>query len=155
MKHLFSAAITLVLLVIYAGLVWFAIVVNGCISDDACVDHTVNSFTSNMSATLALVAGLVSALVVAELAITKSGEIPKAGLLGMVSQNERKSLGQIISIIYLFVWLVTGLAAFYFGFLIVEDDSASLASLSNLGQSWLGVAVGAAYAYFGLEQKQS
>ncbi len=150
MKAVFSAVITVVLLSIYVYLVTKGIRVADCVSDASCTSLTIADFNDRMSSSLALIGGLVSALVIAELAITKPGEAPAARLVDPVSAEKRKGLLQIVTGLYLTVWLATGLAAFVFGYLTVEPGV--LPPLADLGQSWLGIAVGAGYAYFGIEQ---
>ncbi|HET6449917.1 MAG TPA: hypothetical protein VFI08_01350, partial [Spirochaetia bacterium] len=53
---------------------------------------------------------------------------------------------------YIFVWLVLGLVALVVGVVVFPNVSKTL---SNLGTAWLGVAVGAAYAYFAIRPPQS
>jgi predicted metal-binding membrane protein len=59
---------------------------------------------------------------------------------------------KITTIAYLSVWVLFGLLAFIFGYLL---HPGVLQPLSNLGQSWLGIAVAAAYEYMGINQKSS
>jgi hypothetical protein len=102
-----------------------------------------------MAQTLNVIGGLVSALVIAELAITKPGETPAARLLAADASPRSKSVLQTVTITYILVWLVAGLAAFLKGMYHPQV----LPPLTSVGQSWLGLAVAAAYAYFGLKQK--
>jgi len=148
MKAIFSAIVALVLLGIYVSLVIYGIRVAGCISDAACNIFDGSSFTDRMASSLALIGGLVSALVIAELAVTKPGEAPAARLFVEESYQASKNLMRIVTGLYLIVWLLAGLLAFVFGYLMTEPDV--LPALSDLGQVWLGIAVGAGYAYFGL-----
>ena len=53
---------------------------------------------------------------------------------------------KVVSVLYLLVWMGAGLWAFVVGL----QHPKELPALTNLGQSWLGLAVAAAYAYFGL-----
>lgn len=50
--------------------------------------------------------------------------------------------------LYLLIWVITGLAAFVVG--SMQHDRV-LQPLTDLGQSWLGLAVAAGYAYFGIK----
>ena len=150
MKVVFSATIAIVLLVIYVYLVGHGIKVASCISDAQCTTLTKADFNDRMASSLALIGGLVAALVVAELSITKPGQAPAARLVDPATAENRKNLMQIVTGLYLLVWLVTGLLAFFRGYLTVEPDV--LPALADLGQGWLGIAVGAGYAYFGIKQ---
>ena len=142
--------IAIMLLAIYVCLVAYGIFVVECMGDETCKNLTAEDFTDRMASSLALIGGLVSALVIAELSITKSGEAPAARLLSPEIALKRKVLMQIITGLYLIFWFIAGLAAFIWGYLIV-DPGNELPALSDLGQAWLGVAVGAGYAYFGIK----
>jgi len=150
MKVAFSAVVTIVLLGIYVYLVWKGIDVGLCISDETCTELSEKNFNDRMASSLALIGGLVSALVIAELSVTKPGEVPAGRLVDPQTSQKRKNLMQWITGLYLLVWLLTGLAAFFYGYLTFEETV--LPPLANLGQGWLGVAVGAGYAYFGIKQ---
>jgi len=56
---------------------------------------------------------------------------------------------QTIVWIYIIVWLLIGLAAFYVGVLRRPDVSVTL---NEIGKSWIGILVGAAYAWFGIKK---
>jgi hypothetical protein len=96
---------------------------------------------------LTTVAGLVSALVIAQLSVTRPGTPPTiAGLspesrLGVITLN-------LVVAIYLLVWMVTGLSALIVGVMLYPV--AANGTISDLGTTWLGLAVSAAYAYFGI-----
>jgi hypothetical protein len=108
--------------------------------------------TEQVRTVLGLVGGLVSALVVAVLAITpsrgsgRSGEA--SGLAAMVSQAAGVSAAatEYVAWAYLFVWLACGVALL---FRWMQATSPSQA-LKMAATSWLGLAVAAAYAYLGL-----
>jgi hypothetical protein len=95
---------------------------------------------------MSLVGGLVSALVIAELAVTKPGEAPVARAIGGASAAPTLTL-TIVTAIYLVVWSFAGLAAYVVGPMWYPGK---LQPLTDLGQSWLGLAVAAAYSYFGI-----
>ncbi len=149
MKIIFGATISIVLLGIYVYLVRYGIEVSLCISDADCTKLDGADFSDRMSSSLALIAGLVSALVIAELSVTKPGEVPINRLIAPGLPVPVKNLTKIVTGIYLLTWLLAGLAAFFYGYLQAAPDA--LPALSDLGQSWLGIAVGAGYAYFGIK----
>jgi hypothetical protein len=96
------------------------------------------------------VGGLISALVVAALALTKTSEATVMSVLA-IDEEASASIGEgardIIAGAYLTTWVVAGGAAFVFGTLLYPRK---VQPLSDLGQAWLGTAVVAAYAFFGL-----
>jgi hypothetical protein len=103
-----------------------------------------------MALTMTTVGGLVSALVIAELAVTRPGESPAGRVLNTNPSQEVINILKITTIAYLLVWTLFGLLAFMVGFLL---HPGVLQPLTDLGQSWLGLAVAAAYAYLGINQK--
>ena len=150
MKLVFSALVTLILLFIYVYLVWFGLDVISCVSKEDCPGSASDLFNDRMASSLALIGGLVSALVIAELAVTSPGEFPAARMISPEIAEKRKGIMQMVTGLYLTVWLTAGLLAFFYGYLLADPNV--LPPLADLGQNWLGIAVGAGYAYFGIKQ---
>jgi len=140
-KLLFGGVLVTILLLIYAYLVSVAVlVVSGRIPFD--------NFTPQMASTMSLIHGLVAALVVAELAITTPGEPPGTRIIAANPTPGAKRIVKPVIIAYLTVWTIAGLAAFVWGFL---RHAGTLSALTDLGQSWIGIAIAAGYAYFGIQ----
>jgi hypothetical protein len=131
--------------VFYVLLVHSAVHVVNCVSTSGCTDATVASFNDVMSQAMSVLGGLVSALIISELAITKPGEAPAARIL-VTASNRGKNVLRWTTWLYVGAWLVTGAWAFWTGL----NHPAVLPALTSVGQSWLGLAVTSAYAYFGL-----
>ena len=99
---------------------------------------------------MATVGGLVSALVIAQLAVTDPKEPfkrpanPLTGFWGKVSDW----VVRVTKIVYVLFWIVLGFAAFVVGELWYPDK---VVPLTTFAQAWLGLAVAAGYAFFGLE----
>ncbi len=147
MKAIFGGVIAVVLLGIYVHLLRVAYLIVDCVSQSGCTARTAADFNDVMAQTLAVVGGLVSALVIAELAITKPGEPPVARVLAQDASPASKTVLKVVTVAYVLVWLFTGLAAFLKGMY----HPKVLPPFTSVGQSWLGLAVAAAYAYFGLK----
>lgn len=147
MKLLFGGFIAVILLVLYEYAVFEAIRVVQCISTAGCTQYTADMFTPGYSHAMSLVGGLVSALVIAELAVTKPGEAPVARAIGGDASPGLSWTLSIVTLIYLLVWVIAGVAAYVVGTMWYPGK---LQPLTDLGQSWLGLAVAAAYAYFGI-----
>jgi hypothetical protein len=148
MKLLFGGFIAIILLILYEYAVYEAIRVVMCISTSGCTQYAAESFTSGFSHAMSLIGGLVSALVIAELAITKPGEAPVARAIGGAGAGAKLSWTlTIVTMIYLAVWVAAGLAAYVVGTMWYPGK---VQPLTDLGQSWLGLAVAAAYSYFGI-----
>lgn len=149
-KNIFGGVIAVILLGLYAYTVITALLVTTCVSKEtACQSYSEKDFTSGMAATMAIVGGLVSALVIAELALTKPGEPPAARILNANPSEQAKSILKAITFVYLLAWTILGLVAFVIGFM---QNPGILQPLTDAGQSWLGLAVAAAYAYLGIKQ---
>lgn len=148
MRALFGTLIAVILLGLYAAAVVFAISVARCLATSGCSSFTAESFTTGFALVLSTVGGLVSALVIAELAITKPGKAPAARLLPAASSPRMTSAFTVITAGYLLIWLAAGLAAFVSGTLLYPGK---LQPLTDLGQAWLGLGVAAGYSYFGIK----
>jgi hypothetical protein len=145
MRAVAGGVIAIVLLIFYVLLVHRAVHIVNCASTPACTGATVSSFNDVMSQAMSVLGGLVSALIISELAITKPGETPAARLLP-VTANRGRNILRWTTWLYVAVWLVTGAWAFWVGL----NHPSVLPALTAVGQSWLGLAVASAYAYFGL-----
>jgi hypothetical protein len=145
MRAVAGGVVAIVLLVFYVLLVYSAIHIVNCASTSGCTGATVDSFNDVMSQAMSVLGGLVSALIISELAITKPGETPAARFLSATSNRGRNIL-RWTTWLYVAVWLVTGACAFWTGM----NHPSVLPALTAVGQSWLGLAVASAYAYFGL-----
>lgn len=93
------------------------------------------------------VGGLISALVIAELAITKPGDAPGSRVLDQHTTERFRANVARVTAIYLIVWLILGLSALVVGVMLYPDVSDTL---SDTGTTWLGLAVAAGYSYFGI-----
>ncbi len=152
MRLLFGTIVAVVLLGIWIYTVVMACLTATCIAaGPGCTAFTAASFTPSMASTMALSGGLVSALVVAELAITVPGQPPVQRVVAS-DATPRFVLGvRIVTGLYLVAWLAAGLVAFVVGYLNHPD---ALKALSDMGQGWLGIAVAAGYSYFALTPKK-
>ena len=145
-KTIVLSVIAFALLALYVILIVTAIVISFCSEQPTCLD----GFSKVMSSSLATIGGLVSALVVAELAMTKPKScLPTALALGAAPTTTQKPLVKIVALVYLGVWVLAGLAAL----LVSWFKPDTLQPLTDIGQSWLGVAIAAIYAFFGIEAK--
>ncbi len=147
MQAIFGGAIAVILLGIYLHLIRVAYLVVNCATTQGCTSYPSGYFNDGMAQALAIVSGLVSALVIAELAATKPGDAPAARALADDASNRTKSILKIVSGIYVLAWMGAGLTAFFVGLYHPKE----LPPITNLGQAWLGLAVASAYAYFGIK----
>ena len=147
MQAIFGGVIAVVLLAIYLHLIWLGVLVVNCLTTDGCTRYSPAFFNEGMAQALSIVGGLVSALVIAELAITRPGEAPAARALDDTASQRAKLILKVVTAFYVLVWMGAGLTAFLVGLYHPKE----LPPLTTLGQAWLGLAVASAYAYFGLK----
>ena len=102
--------------------------------------------TPQVGTILGLVGGLVSALVVAVLAVTKPSERLASLFVGAGEPGD--GAVTVVTWAYLFVWLGCGIVLLF----VWLKTPIPAKSLSAAATSWLGLAVAAAYAYLGLKK---
>ena len=149
MQAIFGGAIAVVLLAIYLQLIRVAYLVVDCATTAGCTTYPAGYFNDSMAQALAIVGGLVSALVIAELAATKPGDAPAARALADDATARAKLILKLVSAVYILAWMGAGLVAFFVGLFHPKE----LPALTSLGQAWLGLAVASAYAYFGINTR--
>ena len=144
MRVLAGAIIALILLGLYTFSVGYAAML--------AMGRVPGPPTDGIIVCITTIGGLVSALVIAELAITTPDKdhrgIENFGSAGALTGSDARVVGTV-SAIYLLVWIILGLLAFIIGVMMYPDV---VPALTNLGMAWLGLAVAAAYAYFGLNK---
>ena len=148
--QVFGAILSLVVLIIYAVLLGSGIY-NAFANPET-------SYTDVSLQAANLVTGLVGSVVAAGLALQQPQPRPRQESqlrgrvmsLSQVVAPHRVSIStqEAIGWAYLTVWLVIGLAAFLVT--VTRPDVPAL--VSNTGWTWLGTAVAATYAYFGIER---
>lgn len=117
--------------------------------DPACATAFHGKRDAGVNLILNLVGGLVSALVVAELAITKPGELPSAQLfVKKINAQATKKIDTFLSTAFIVVWLICGAASVL---VYITHPNATSAALSEFGKAWLGIALASAYSYFGIK----
>lgn len=146
MKTVFGGTIAVVLLGIYVHLLTVAYLIVDSVSRGA-TDRPPAGFNDLMAQTLTVIGGLVSALVIAELAVTNPGDPPMTRMLDAKTTPIMRSLLKWVSVVYVLVWLIAGLVAF----MKTMYNPNVLPAFTSVGQAWLGLSVAAAYAYFGLK----
>jgi hypothetical protein len=149
MQAIFGGIIAVLLLGLYVHFIRVATLIVRCTLQTGCTRYPITMFTDQMALALSMIGGLVSALVIAELAITQPGQLPAVGAIRRDGGPAPPTLLKAISVVYILVWIAAGFWAFIQG----VYHPTILPVLTNLGQAWLGLAVAAAYAYFGLQRQ--
>jgi hypothetical protein len=107
-------------------------------------------FSSGLVFVVTTIGGLVSALVVAKLAITNPGDSPSIRNINTRAGEAQSKSDPWLAALYLAVWLFVGLGALVVGVMIYPDVNQSL---HDIGTTWLGLGVASGYAYFGITPK--
>ena len=154
---IFGAIIAFVLFLLYGETLMYMII--KVVSHGMNPELAFEPFHAGITYVVTTIGGLVSALVIAHLAITPSGEDPAVtftrgleeseGFESMDSSNKQKTISRSKTLVWIYLggWLVLGLSALVVGVLIYPEISKTI---SDLGTTWLGLAVSAAFSYFGL-----
>ena len=118
-----------------------------CGTNAACADAFHANRIDGVNLILNVVGGLVSALVVAELAVTNPGELPSAQLLNRRMSRSSKQLRTILSTAFIIVWILCGVISIV---IYVLYPNQTPAALSEFAKAWLGLALASAYSYLGI-----
>lgn len=145
LRSFFGALIVVVLLVLYFVITRSAIHLLGCDPQPVCLE----SFSETKASALALIGGLVSAVVIAELAVTEPGSPPGRSLLREDPSPWQYGILHVITFLYLIGWLFVGL----WSVVATWNEPDAIPALTAVARSWFGLAVAAGYAYFGLTPK--
>jgi hypothetical protein len=138
-QAIFSGAIAYILLTLYVGIVGYMVYMVAA--------YQTKEFTSGVTYIVTTVGGLVSALVIGKLAITPPKDPPSL-TTAAAAGGPPDPLNVWLTVAYMVVWLLAGLAALIVGVLLFSDVNKLLA---GIGTNWLGLAVAAGYAYFGVK----
>lgn len=145
MVGIFGSVIAVVLLLLVSVSIFYMAseVMTLCANAGPCKP----SFSDGLIYVVTTVGGLVSALVIAQLSVTEPGSAPSIGGFEPSSSVGILTTNTVIAL-YLLGWIATGLTALIVGVMLYPDASSTL---SDIGTTWLGLAVSAAYAYFGIK----
>ena len=145
-KLLFGSIIVILLLILYFGLLVYSVHLAFT------APKSPTDLRPELRRTLATVGGLVSALVISELAVTPPKQSPGVRLLVAPDQSEPDQVSitvvKFVAWTYIGIWIALGSAAFLTGELLFPGK---VPTLTTYAQAWLGLAVAAGYGYFGLQ----
>lgn len=99
---------------------------------------------------------LISAIVISVLAISPAKGPLNLSHFGITANASQQAIiASYLALAYVAIWFVAGAAALGVGYIVLDDTAAAeFKALTDVGGSWLGLAVGAVYAYFGIESTQ-
>ena len=155
---IFGGIVAYVLLLLYAGTVVSmtkGVIEHGMAEaptdeDGKTLPKEKKVFTPGVVNIVTIIGGLISALVVSKLAITKPGENPALMELRQDAGELAKKISTWLTVMYLVGWLATGLTALIVGVMVFPNSNDTL---GEIGTTWLGLAVASGYSYFGMTPK--
>jgi hypothetical protein len=103
------------------------------------------SVSEGIAQLLETVGALVSAVVISELSVTTPAQAPGTRLAQVFPEGQRGSV-KFLASAYIVVWLLSGLALVIVGWVLYP----TVPQLNSAAKVWIGVAIAAAYAYFGI-----
>lgn len=147
----FGAGLALALLTVYttAAMAMILAILEACPDTPDCATLS-DKYSHGYIYVLTTVGGLVSALVVGQLGAAHPGELPGAAQRAGRSRIRRIASGTVVSI-YLIVWAGVGFTSLIVGVMLYPD---AISTVSDMGTVWLGLAVSAGYAYFGIDTRR-
>ena len=164
-RLIFGGAVAIVLLVLYAYSIGRGVKTWYCLNDPTyagcnckspdpstpptCQTEYPKDLNEGLLLILNLVGGLVSALVIAVLAVTTPGKPIGKVFLEDDPGQPSQTIITVISILYVAVWLICGIVLVIT--YIRKPDTVP--AVSTAAKSWLGLAVAAAYSYLGVKPK--
>jgi len=104
------------------------------------------SLSEGVAALLETIGALVSAVVVSELSVTKPKDAPGTRLAVEGYSEGQRAAVIVLASAYILVWLITGLGLVIFGWVL----GPAVPQVASAANGWLGFAIAAAYAYFGI-----
>jgi hypothetical protein len=151
-RDVIAQVLPVILLIFYVFAIATAIsstmlAVRQCHTNAGCAEAFHARRIEGVNLILNVVGGLVSALVVAELAITQPGELPSAQILRRRQNKSAKKVATIVSTAFIIVWLLGGAASVL---MYVLYPNAIPTTLSEFAKAWLGLALASAYSYLGI-----
>ncbi len=144
---IFSGFIAVILLALYSGSTFYMVgsILLKCKIGGAEVCPP-QDFGDGLIYITTTVGGLVSALILATLGASDPNGQVKVGNFRAETTTGQFRLNVVV-VIYLIAWMITGLAALVVGVMLYPKASDVV---SSIGTTWFGLALSAAYAYFGI-----
>jgi hypothetical protein len=99
----------------------------------------------SISLLLQTLGALVAAVVVSELAVTKPKDSPGTRIAAELPAGQQSTAKVLVSL-YILAWLASGLALIVMGWI----QNPTVPQVVSAAKEWLGFAIAATYAYFGV-----
>ena len=118
------------------------------------------AISADISFLLNSVGALISATVLAVLGATQPGDLPAGRTFDKGLTGKVKTFASYMPALYIFVWIVCGVVTVVYGFHMIfphvqatniGEGVEAAGALNASAKAWLGSAIVAAYAYFGIK----
>ena len=143
---IFGGILAVILLGFYVWSIWIAVFV-------ARGEYPREMFSVDISYLLNAIGGLISATVVGVLGATKTGELPAQRAIARTFEKDLTStvrqVANLLPSLFILVWIACGVVMVIYGF------TNNYEPLTSQAKVWLGTAIGAVYAYFGITPPNS
>jgi len=100
----------------------------------------------NVALVLETVGALIAAVVISQLSVTRPGEPLGARLVGTEIPTGQLQVSNVVAAAYVITWIAAGVALIVVGWFQHPD----VPEVVSAGKEWLGFAIAAGYAYFGV-----
>ena len=142
---IFGAIIVFILFLIYA--ITLGVMINEVTDCGNVKDCAV--FNPGVIYVVTTIGGLVSAVVIAKLAITPPGNNPALFMSTSVAgKREENKIATNLAYVYLIGWVLIGLSALVVGVMVYPEANKTI---GDIGTTWLGLAVAAGFSYFNIQ----
>lgn len=142
----FGGVLALVLLALYAGPLAYMIV---AVYKAGHADPTKQvEFGTGLVLVVTTVGALVSSLVIAKLAITQPDDNPIVFRRLVRANGSQPRFVTTCGGLYVSIWFLVGLGALVVGVMVFPEVNQTV---NDIGTSWLGLAISAVFAYFGIK----
>src|SRR3954471_18704092 len=132
----FGGLVAVILLLLFSASTFYMVssVISFCASTNPCVSPPAGLVGEGFVYVVTTVAGLVSALVIAQLSITEPGKPPTLGSFRPEGRAATMVAGVVA--LYLLAWIATGLAALVVGVMLYPKVNQTLADIGRRGSDW-------------------
>jgi hypothetical protein len=142
---LFGGILAVIMLGLYGYSIYEAVKLAKICGD---VANCQTPLPSNISLLFNVIGGLISATVVGVLGSTNRGEFPAQKSFEKDLSGISATIAGYMPSVFILFWIICGLYMLVFGFLTFTNDPVP--PLTAQAKAWVGTAIGAVYAYIGI-----
>ncbi|HMS41716.1 MAG TPA: hypothetical protein PKE69_15905 [Pyrinomonadaceae bacterium] len=107
------------------------------------------TLSGNLTLFFNVIGGLISAVVVGVLGSTNLGEFPAKEAFEKNLKGYTAIIAGYMPSVFILFWIICGVYMILFGFMSFNNDPVPQLTVQT--KAWIGTALGAVYAYFGIK----